>query len=309
MVKRRKLSEFILFFGITFILWFFIKLSESHNAILNFDIAYVSVPDDKLILGNPTASIDVSIKAGGYAIIRHRIFKRTLKLDVSRAENKDGVYVLNTQYLEAAVKEQLDKDVSFQNLQMGFIAIELGKNSEKKVPITPNLTVLFERDFDLYGDFEINPDSITVSGPENVVDTLSSLETEKIVLNDVNTDFSVEAALVISEALEPVQLSAQTIQIKGKVVRYTEKILEVPIIINNKPDQVSIRLFPDKVNVKCRGSLLDIKKVLADDVLVVADFNEIEDKGVLIPTIKKYPEYLRSAEILDKKVEFLIKKE
>ncbi|XLS30906.1 CdaR family protein [Flavobacteriaceae bacterium M23B6Z8] len=309
MLKRRKLSVFAIFFVFTSILWLLVKLSETYNATINYDIEYVSVPKDKLILGNPVTNLNISVRAGGYTILKHRIFQKSLKLDVSRVEAKEGKYIFSTSYLEAAVKEQLNKDIILQSIQRGFIPIELGKNSEKRVPVFSNVEISFERDFDLYGELRLNPDSITVRGSENLVDTLMALETKAMKLADVNSDIEVTVSLALPEALQQLDFSTKSIQITGSVIRFTEKIVEVPLIINNKPDKITIRLFPEKIKVKCRGSLADIKKVLSNDILVTADFNEIENTGVLIPKIKKYPEYLRSAEILDKKVEFLIKKE
>lgn len=309
MLKRRKLSVFVIFFVFTSILWLLIKLSETHNATINYDIEYVSVPKDKLILGNPVSSLNISVRAGGYNILKHRIFKKSLKLDVSRTEKKDGAYVFVTSYLEAAIKEQLDKDITLQNIQIGSIPIELGKNIEKRIPVISNLELSFRKDFDLNGEIILNPDSVTVRGSENLVDTLSVIETEITSLTDLNADFTIDVPLVIQEALQKLNFSTETVQINGKVVRFTEKVLEVPIIINNKPENISIRLFPERVKVKCRGSLSDVKKVFSNDIMVTADFDQVENSGILIPKIVKYPTYLRSAEILDKKIEFLTKKE
>jgi hypothetical protein len=309
LIKRRRLSDFAVFFVFTSILWLLVELSETHSATLVYDIQYVSVPEDKLLLGDPVNFINVKVKGGGYAIIKNRIFRKTLKLDVSRIENKEGNFILTPQYLEAAVKEQLSKDITFINLQRNAIVLQLGQNSKKRIPVVPDLSISFERDFDLYGKLNIEPDSINVIGPENIVDTLSALKTNKIVLSDINADIFSETNIQIPEALKDVKFSNTKIIIRGRVVRFTEKIVEVPIIITHKPDNLIIRLFPEKVKVKCIGSLADLKKVLPNDLMVTADFEEAKKTGVLIPEVKKYPEYLRSAEIVDKKVEFLIKKE
>lgn len=306
---RRKLSDFLVFFVFTSALWLLIKLSESHNATLSFEIKYVSVPEDKILLGDPDNFLNVAVKGGGYAILKHRFFNKKIELDVSRAELLNGNYKLTAQYLEAAVKEQLDKNLSFQSLQVNTIALNLGKNSKRKIPVLPDIDFSFERDFDIYGALEVNPDSITVNGPENLVDTLTVLRTNKIVMTDVNSDINIQAGLFINKALQEVSFSTKQVIIRAQVVRFTEKILEVPVIVTNKPENLSIRLFPESLKIRCKGSLSDLKKVMPNDLLVTADFSKTSEAGILIPVLEKYPGYLRSAQIMDKKVEFLIKKE
>ena len=309
LIKRRKLSDFIVFIMFASVLWLLIKLSESHVAELNYQINYVSVPEDKLLLGEPERSLNVVVTGVGYAIIKNRLLKKQVNLDISQIEETDGSYLLTTQFLEEAIKAQLDKDITFKSIAKKSIRLQLGKNSIKRIPVVPDLALSFERDFDIYGSLTVTPDSITVKGPENIVDTLNAIKTNTINLEDINSDIFAETNLLIPETLYGVSFSQINVEVQAKVVRFTEKIIEIPIIITDKPDQITIRLFPETVNVKCVGSLSDLKKVLPNDLMVTADFKEAQETGVLIPEVKKYPPYLRSAKIIDKKIEFLIKKE
>ena len=306
--NRRKLSIFSIFFLLATILWFLIKLSESHVTTLIYDVVYTSVPDDKLLLGKPQNTIAVEVRATGYDILRLGVFRDEITLPVSKAREEDGKFFFNPQFLERTVKEQINKSLTFESLLNDTIYLSLGKNMVKKVPVQHRLSLSFEKDFDLYGPLMIAPDSVTVKGPENILDTLRYVFTESVELTSVKNDFETSARLVIPDNEKAIDISVSEVRIRGKVERYSEKVVTVPVLVINKPEDISLRLFPEQVKVTCRGSLKDLKLVNPEDILVVCDFNDVGDSGILIPRIQKYPPFLSTVVLQDRKVDFLIRR-
>ncbi|WP_340063404.1 YbbR-like domain-containing protein [Ascidiimonas aurantiaca] len=306
--NRRKLSIFSVFFILATILWFLIKLSESHVSTLTYDIVYTSVPDDKLILDEPQKTITIEVRATGYDILRLGVFRDEITLHVSKAQEQNGKFFFTPQYLERTIKEQINKSLTFESLLNDTIYLSLGRNMEKKLPVIHQLSLTFEKDFDLYGSLLIIPDSVTVKGPENILDTLGYVTTEPVELTSVKSDFETKASLTLPGNEKAIYLSVSDVLIRGKVERYSEKVFTVPVLVINKPQNISLRLFPEQVKVTCRGSLKDLKLVNQEDILVVCDFNEAGDSGILIPKIQKYPPFLSTVVLQDKKVEFLIQR-
>ena len=97
----------------------------------------------------------------------------------------------------------------------------------------------------------------------------------------------------------------------GKVARYSEKLVDVPIKVINLPAGYEIRTFPDAISVLCRAKLDNLKNLDSTGFEVVADYNSISDNTSKIITLEllKIPESLHSAELNEDQVEFILKRQ
>ena len=75
----------------------------------------------------------------------------------------------------------------------------------------------------------------------------------------------------------------------------------------NVPENVNIKLFPEKIEIKFDVSIKDFDAVKVEDFIILCDFSEkIEEGSFMIPKLVRYPDNLQHLELETKKVEFLI---
>nr|WP_262896248.1 YbbR-like domain-containing protein [Robertkochia sediminum] len=185
--------------------------------------------------------------------------------------------------------------------------LSLGSNAAKKVKVVPDLTVTFQEDHEYATPLEVEPDSIWVRGPEDMVSAMDSVITEKIVLRSVKEDFVREVSLFIPDSLKKLKFDEQKVVINAEVSRYSEKMLEVPLSVTNVPEGVSIKTFPSAIRVLCKADIADLKRLVPSGFRVECDFKETRsDQPFLLPHITEKPSFVRSATLLDNKVEYLI---
>ncbi len=308
--KQKKAVVFTLSIAFSCILWVLIKFSDTYEGVISFNIDYVNIPKDKVLLGNPPTNLKTSVRMQGFEILNYRLFVRNMALDASKMNKKGNKSYFSHSYLEAAIKKQLKKNSSLHQLKKDTLFLNFGINIKRVIPIISQLSLDFQKDFELYDSIAIIPASLTVWGPEDTVDSLTAIKTKKVVLNDIQENIDISALLIIPEALKNLDFSTKKVQIKARVERFSERLIKVPIRIINVPPEVVIRIFPREVEVLCKASIEDIKNINAEDFTIVCDFNKGNaSSNYLIPEVLHKPVAIKEISLQEKKVEYLINRE
>jgi hypothetical protein len=269
-------------------------------------VAYANVPKEKLLLGDPDAFVDASVYANGYRLLNNRFFGKELALNVASFNPGKRGYFLTRNDLENQMKGELE-GLEIRRVLKDTLWLVLGSNSAKKVKVVPDITVNFQEDHEYATPLQIKPDSILVRGPEDVVSALDSLLTEKVVLRSVKEDFTRELNILLPDSLKTLNLEGRKVVINAKVSRYSEKMLEIPLTVVNVPEGVSIKTFPSSIRILCKADIADLKRLVPSGFRVECDFSETRlDQPYLLPRITEKPSFVRSATLLDNKVEYLI---
>ncbi|MBL7473669.1 CdaR family protein [Robertkochia sediminum] len=305
-LRRPKSLVFLGFLLLSFLIWLMITLSGKYITTVRMQVAYVNVPQEKLLLGDPDHYVDASVYANGYRLLNNRFFGKELALNVSSFNaGKQGYYLTRTD-LENQMKGELE-GLEIRRVLKDTLWLSLGSNAAKKVKVVPDLTVTFQEDHEYATPLEVEPDSIWVRGPEDMVSAMDSVITEKIVLRSVKEDFVREVSLFIPDSLKKLKFDEQKVVINAEVSRYSEKMLEVPLSVTNVPEGVSIKTFPSAIRVLCKADIADLKRLVPSGFRVECDFKETRsDQPFLLPHITEKPSFVRSATLLDNKVEYLI---
>lgn len=308
--KQRKAVVFMFFILFSLILWILIKFSDTYSDSIDFDVKYINVPKDKILLGTPPEKLSVTIQGQGFQILSYRLFTRELELDVSKIQKGISRYYLSKDYLESAIKEVLAKNINLQKLNEDTLYLDFGINKQKVVPVVHRVTANFATDYDFYDSLTVTPSEIEIWGPEDIVDSVSYLETEEVFLNKVDDDINIPVAIIIPKELQQLRFNERGVDVKGKVERFSERLIEVPLIVTNMPQGTVVRVFPKQVRVLFKAALSDITSIKVEDFMIVCDFNKVNSSSdYLIPQILKKPAIIKEAHLLDKKVEYLIKRE
>ncbi|NAS30888.1 hypothetical protein GTQ40_07895 [Flavobacteriaceae bacterium R38] len=308
--KQRKATVFMFFILFSSILWFLIKFSDSYNGQIYFKINYVNIPEDKILLGDPPVKLSAIARAQGFQILSYRLFKKELDLDVSELKDISGKSYFSDDYLKEAIQEVIAKNISIQQITSETFYLNFGKNKKKVIPVVHQLGMNFADDFELNDSLIINPREITVIGPEDAVDTISHLKTKKVFLKNINSDIDIATELMIPEALKHLNFNTEKIQISGRVERFSERLIKIPVVVTNVPEGTIVNVFPREISLLCRATIQNISTIKIEDFTITCDFNEINSTtNYLIPRILKKPSIIKEATLIDKKIEYLIRRE
>ncbi|HEY9115075.1 MAG TPA: hypothetical protein VIN10_10250 [Bacteroidales bacterium] len=290
--------------------WLLIKLSDTYTVTYNFNLNYTDVPVDKTLTLVADSSVNISFTGEGFSLLRLELFSnlRQLRIQLKNyvlTNEKDNYYQLSTKDVKAKLSEEtgiLADNILFSKPYLGF---EMNELFTKKVRVIDLLSVSFKEQYGLYGDIFITPQKISVFGPKSILDTLQIIYTNKIELNEVETDQSVDAEL--SNPIPGLlRFEPDQVLINFKVEKFTESSLEVPIDISEFSE--GITLFPKTVKIFFKIAQKDFNNI--DPALFVVtpetEGIDLNSANKLKLKIAKKPVYVRDEWLMPAEVEFLI---
>lgn len=302
-----KFNTFLVFLLLSMLFWMLIKLSKSYTDEVIFNVDYINFPSDKVLQAEPLSSINASIVSSGFNLMSYNLNNKSIQLDLNDLEfnNKQYYYLPNKHLLE--LKAQLEPETSINSIVQDTIFFKLGANKNKKIPVVLDVDVTFKLGYDYVDKILLSPDSVEISGPELQLDTIKSIKTKLLKLNEVSSDIDEKVRLDTGNHPQLI-LSHEFVNVNSKVDKFTEGSLKIPVIIKNLPKGYSITTLPDEVTVIYKIGLSNFNKITVDNFKVVCDYNDTSNNNLtyLIPKIEEQSILITSVKVVPNKIEFLI---
>ena len=304
----RKIKVFSLFLFLALVSWFLSNLSEPYETRTDVTLEYKSVPDS-LLLGNDAVQImETKIRTSGFRLLYFKLFKKNIVLDVSEVSFQNPNFYLTKSSVLKQMERQFSQQVSVLDLDRERLKVDLYQVERKKLAVRPQLNLQLEPNFLLEGQLKISPDSVIVKGPYAEIANLNELLTTEATLTEVSSDFALEAALIFPKGLSNSIFSHSRVEIEGKVVKFSEKVFEVPIRGINFPEGYTIKLIPEKVGVVCKASLERLRQISAGDFGITVDYQQLggANNNTLLLQIAKQPEGVYGIRLQERTANFVM---
>ncbi|APQ19159.1 CdaR family protein [Maribacter hydrothermalis] len=310
-LKKRKVKVFLLFLLCASLAWLINKLSQTYTSNTTFKVTYVNIPSEFLLANTPKKELQVRLNAVGFQFLGYQLNQKNIKLDVSKVMHKDDSYYLTSDQIRIQLEAQLNQNNILTDFDKDFIYFDFTSLETKMLPVKALVDLSFAANHILEGKINIFPDSIEVTGPKSQIDSIKIIKTELFKINELNKSFANDVALKIPKQLKKVKFSNNAVQISGKVVKFSEQIIEVPVTVLNLPEGVEVRTFPEVVKIRCQGTIERLKELDFKDFSVVANFLNVssETGNRLSIKLESYPKSLHSATISIDEVEFILRRE
>src|SRR5690606_26596402 len=144
------------------------------------------------------------------------------------------------------------------------------KQTQRKVPVKPVLNVQFKQQYGIIGNTSLNPEYVTVTGPLEDVANIEFLETDTIRGVQVSSDIRTVTYLKKNQKAN-ISIYPTFSEVSIPVGEITEKVVEVPLKIENSRRYTSVRTVPSKVKIVFLVSLKDYNKWSSRDFEAVVD--------------------------------------
>ncbi|SHI94267.1 CdaR family protein [Pseudozobellia thermophila] len=310
-LKKRKVKIFLIFFLCSALIWFINNLSRSYVDDVVFDLEYVNVPEGYLFESASKSEVDVKLQAGGFQFLRFNFIHKKVFIDLSSLEKNDKGFFAAPSTYRKQIEQQLPGTMSLLDIDNDTLFFKMLAVESKKVPVKPKVELNLAKNYLLDGEMKVVPDSIVVTGPMEEIDTLRWVRSERISLPDMASSFSEEVDLIQSPELENTTYSRYRVTITGEIARFSEKVFKTRIKKVNFPKGTEVRTFPEEVQVLCKAKIERLKQLRPSDFEVTVDYNDLEssDANTLPLKLAKSPDRIHAASLLDKEVEFILKRE
>ena len=242
--EKKKFRFFFLFVILSFTFWIITKLSNIYDSSISFSISLTDVPDYIVPKNISSLELNADISGSGFQLLLYKFINDEIIISV-----KDGDFNLDLAHVNLldqkfSIQQQLFQNTVVKQLNQSILKFEFDRLIRKKVPIFPIIDINFKLGYERAEDWRIIPDSVWVSGPSNLIDTLNHFPTKAFKKNKVHKQITEILKLSEIPKLKP---EVSEVEITAAVNKFTEKTLETFINIKNLPDSLTIKLFPNSV--------------------------------------------------------------
>lgn len=303
-----KLRLFLSFFALSVIFWLLINLSKTYTSQIELDVSYTALPNEKVMQETPLEVLNATVTTTGFNLIRYKISNRKVQVNLNKIAYKSGTfyYILpNAQKFD--LQEQLLADTQLDQILQDSVFLSLGSNASKKVPVKLNANIVFKSGYNYVNTVSLTPDSITVLGPQEQLDTLRFISTELLENQEVSEDINSEVALAKPENVRWTY-SKDQIEVFARVDKFTEGKIKAPFKVVNLPKDAQVTTFPSEVEVVFQVGLSNYSKVTPETFEIICDYQESLNNKLdyLIPEVHRFPGLVSNIKVIPSKIEFLI---
>lgn len=311
---NRRVLIYFFFLLLSILFWFLTVMNREYVTSISYPVRYIRFPEKKVLVNDIPDRLELTVNAGGYTLLRYKLQSRIAPIifDVNSFSlntvtgDPSTLYIL-TSYAKDRIAGQLSSEIEILNINPDSLFFQFADMVSKKVPVEPDLRISFEKQYMQVGPCLVEPDSVTISGPEMVIDTIEAVATEPVILSDVNRSFDRELEM---QPLNKIEFDPLEVWIQVPVEKFTEASLKVQIEVINMPDSLLLRAFPPAVTINCQIGLSAYETLNEHLFRAVIDYAEVDKMlgNKLQVKIIKIPVYIQSVTFTPKSVEYIVER-
>jgi len=264
-------------------LWLILAGQDTNALDLSVPLELVDLPADLAIRGEVPTSLTFQVLAntaqGRFMADR----KLQLRLSLAAAQEGSNVFPIDHEALD------LPRGVTVRKVSPSGIEFEAIRVSRRQVPLSVTLDGQPNPAYRIRSVI-LEPDQVTVSGPQEKVLNMESLPTTPVSVAGLSAD-SIQTVNPSPGALEPgMEVSPREIKVSISVEeRRLEEIFEIPIEVDfkNGGSRSNLILSPDKASISVSWPASRSRGVKAEDIKVhvFIDEEKLRAEGRLTPPV------------------------
>jgi hypothetical protein len=309
---HHKLITFLFFVVVSTCFWFVRSLGEQYETNVTYPVRYTDFPENKVLIGDIPQKLVLRVRASGFSILKCRLNLNIIPLRFnvnSYAMNNSGkdTYVVITGNIRDMLSEELDQ-VKILSISPDTLFFRLSDIVTRKVPVMPALKIhdrFYQEQYTQNGDIQVLPDSITISGPDNIVNATHTIYTEPISFSNLADTVTTDSKL---KPVKSLTYSVQKVKITIPVDRFTEVESTLPVQSVNVPDSLSMIAIPGQVKVTYHICLSNYPQMLHNPLLPRINYKDINlsHSGRLTVFLADTPGIISNVRFNPHAIEFLI---
>ncbi len=309
-LKRNNVKTFFFFLIFTSLLWLFIQFSKNYTREVEVAVQYTNIPQDKIFNEKSDQTLRMVLNGNGFRLMSHSWKERVLDFNVEDAViNDENQYYFKVDKESSVLKNKLDFKGRVLSLQKDTLRLKVDLNLEKKIPVRIAQNIRYAVGYGSDEGLVVSPDSIMISGPSQVIDTIESIRTESLNLEGLNVDYTSDLNIDVLGMSSTIKVIPSKVKANILVSKFTEGNQKIPITIDNVPEGIDIKIFPKEITVVYRVGLDKYNEISQRDFKVVADYAKVsEESSFLTLELVNRPGSIHDVRLQEKQVQFVMLK-
>lgn len=290
------------------VFWTTIKLSKDYDTIETIGISY-ELPSGVAFAQTPPNSLEARVRATGWELVNQGLNNKVRMITIDSLElrdNTDGIISIRNEVTSAFEDEGLDVNP----ITNERIVIQMERVDAKRVPVVLQSRISYSRGFQSSKAPRLEPDSVILTGPISLLDSVSFWLTDSLVA--IGVEDTLKIPTLVAETNSPsMSVEPQTIDVIIESQQFTEKSIYVPVRILGATPMDSVSVFPKQVLLKVAVGLQDYETINASDFTASVSIESAKSEtSAKVPVyLERRPELIRQVTIEPRTVEvFYFKK-
>lgn len=282
-ISSRRFKRFFLFFLASSFVWLLNSLTEVYESQLPIQLTYVNVPSHLLLNEENPRELIIEVRSSGFNYVNKMFSSNLYQIDLSNLLKQGEDYLLPRDLLQDMIVSQLPNNFDFVRLNgVSGLKLSLYSRESKKVAVVPNVQMEMAQNHRLQ-DLVYVPDSIVVSGPKEKIASIKFVQTESKNMTNVSEDIHLELNIKTEDFDKNIELEVKQVTFKARIVKFSERVFELPIVVRNSGDSLLIKTFPSRIKVVCNANVKDLKDITEMDFEAYVDAQEaVSNKNHLL---------------------------
>lgn len=191
---NKELPVFAFFLLLSFIFWYLNELSKELQGTINYPVRYINPPRDRIITGDLPDKLEMHLRGPGYSILKVKLSgsRAPVVIDFTkqaprRLPGATPHYYLLTSGLISNFSKQLHADFEILSIYPDTLFFGYDRLVTRRKAVIPDLSI------ETAGGKRViivpDPDSISVTGPEHILDTLPGIYTRPRSFRRIDENF------------------------------------------------------------------------------------------------------------------------
>ncbi len=307
---RKRILMFSVFLLISVFIWLLNALSKNYTSQIEYPLVYTDFPKDEVFVGEMPDHLDLRVNALGYALLRYKVFKKpdpisfkVSAFNLNRPDQDSFKAHILTRYLRDQISIQLPSELQLLEIKPDTLHFQFAKSLSRKIKIKPDFHFEVDKQYTTKDVVQAIPDSIMVTGPDVILDTLEFVFTERSEMGLLSKGFSQKVRLM---EIPDLVYEKSRVTCNLELERFTEVQFSILVEVQNLPEDISLQTFPSRIKLTCKVGLSKYERMDGNLFRAVVDYDKIDDRTkTLNVSIQNIPYYLLSYEYYPKTVEYL----
>jgi len=306
--QRRKLSIFAKCVIFSFLAWALFAVSSNYVYTVKAGMQYVNAPDNRAFHPLQSDTVNVMLEANGWQLLfsTFQSATQTIQVDLSGLRSRNWVVFANQL---GFINRQFPTNKQVISVSPDTLYFDFSKQTERKVPVKALHRLQFLKQYDIIDELRISPEYVKITGPLDDVVQIEQWETDTIRASNVNGNIRSVAHLKHNQRAN-INVYPTSVEVDIPVGEVTEKILEIPLKVENGKQFSSVKLLPGKVRLTVMVSLRDFTKVTSGAFEAVVNMDDWVEDGVrnLPVIITQKPDYCKLITVEPQNVDFFVRR-
>lgn len=271
-VRWGDVMTFLLFFLLAAFVWYGHAMHSVRNTRVPVLIQYTGKPGSIGLGGAGLPdTVLIEVRDAGSRLNTYHREPLHLTIDLRQyIHGEKGTIHVPSDALRRSISDILQGTSRLIETRPEEISCPYFTEQEKTVPLAFRGETTLASEYQMVGSPVLGRCKIRIYGQDKELNTIDTIYTEYLELNDISDTVALRAALSIPRGM---RAEFDSVDVRIVSERFTEKKYSVPIQVRGVPEGYRIRLFPQETEVSVRVGLAHFSEVHQSDIHAVCIYS------------------------------------